>query len=185
MAWNPTVEETPLSEEAKGVAVAEILSDPQKAVQTKISGALGKAIDSKLDSEPVKKEVDKTAGSVITDSLATVENGVAASKVKSTDELNTADYNKDKDIYNSFGIDWKLDAEWKKKLLKIGDNIWFAIFWFVGLFTIVPISLFLRRLNTLSRFLKGMYTFFGVIGALAIAWALITLILYFAGINYL
>lgn len=175
-------ESTDISETAKGIAMAEIVSDPKKAIGTKLSGVVATKIDT---DQKVADKVSKTADSIISNSLEEQANKADASNIRSTDDKNEALYEKYKNEYKYHGLDHKVDKVWKTQLMSVMNDIWFVIFAIISFFTIVPISIFMERIGVLHGIVKWAYGAIGILLVLGLLFAIIVLILHLCGINFL
>ena len=136
--------------EAETNAIATIMSDPQKAVKTKLSEKLVNSLDNAV----VDEKVGGTAQIIIDKGLKEQENLATADVIKSEDATLQADFEKNKDEYLYHGINHKIDKVWKRNMLHIINDVWFVIWAIVSAFTLVPISTFLSRIGALKGFMK-------------------------------
>ena len=178
----PTAETEEITDEVKAMALAEIVSDPQKAINAKISGAIAEKID---NDETVVKRVGETAEHIIDANLNIKENKAKASDINSQDDINEANFKKYESEYKYHGLDHKVDKPWKTKIISAMNDIWFVIFSFVSFFTIVPVSIFMDRLRVLNGFVKWVYVVLGVMLLLSILFGIVVLIFNACGYDLL
>lgn len=145
--------------------MSEMITDSNKAIQTKLNIETAKVID---ESEEIKKKIGKTADILVDKGLQTQENKAKASVMRSENETLEADFEKNKDEYLFHGIDHKIDKEWKRKIIHAINDVWFVIWAIVSCFTIVPVSTFLSRIKALKGIVKGVAIIIGIIMLLAI-----------------
>lgn len=164
MDFKEDLEKVELEAKAKAEANARemstIVQDPNKALMTKLNSKVAEYIDG---SEEVDAKVKDNANLLVDSGLKVQKNEVQASVVKSEDSIMEADFNKHKNEYMYHGIDHKIDAEWKKKILLTINDIWFVIWAIVSFFTIVPVSTFLSRIKALKGIVKGVAIVLGVL----------------------
>lgn len=146
-----------INDNVKAKAVVDIISNPQKALDTKISEKLSNEIDTKFATdEGVQKKLSNTVDKVVDSSLNTVENKVNTAEVVSQDEKNEADFNKNKADYLNFGVNNKVDKKWKKQMIEIENDIWFFIIGVLSFFTLVPVHILIDRFTvTTSKIAKA------------------------------
>lgn len=144
---------------------ANIVTDPSKTLNTKLSQKLAEKIDT---SKEVDEKVAETTELLVDKGLQAQKNKATASVILSEDETLEADYQKNKDEYMYHGIDHKIDKEWKRKIIHTINDIWFVIWAFVGFFTIVPVSTFLSRVKALKGIVKGLAIVLGILMLLSI-----------------
>lgn len=144
---------------------ANIVTDPSKTLNTKLSQKLAEKIDT---SKEVDDKVAETTELLVDKGLQAQKNKATASVILSEDETLEADYQKNKDEYMYHGIDHKIDKEWKRKIIHTINDIWFIIWAFVGFFTIVPVSTFLSRVKALKGIVKGLAIVLGILMLLSI-----------------
>lgn len=151
--------------ESETKELANIVTDPSKTLNTKLSQKLAEKIDT---SKEVDEKVAETTELLVDKGLQAQKNKATASVILSEDETLEADYQKNKDEYMYHGIDHKIDKEWKRKIIHIINDIWFVIWAFVGFFTIVPVSTFLSRVKALKGIVKGLAIVLGILMLLSI-----------------
>lgn len=164
MDFKEDLEKVELEAKAKAEANARemstIVQDPNKALMTKLNTEVAQYID---ESEEVKAKVKENANTLVDSGLKVQKNEVQASVVKSEDSIMEADFKKHQNEYMYHGIDHKIDAEWKKKILLTINDIWFVIWAIVSFFTIVPVSTFLSRIKALKGIVKGVAIVLGIL----------------------
>lgn len=171
-----------ISDEVKAMAIAEIVADPQKAINAKLSGVIAEKID---NDENVGKRVDETAGHIISSNLNIQENKAIANDINSQDDVNEANFKKYQSEYRYHGIDHKVDKVWKTKIMSFINDVWFAIFAFISFFTIVPVSIFIERMKVLHGFVKWIYVALGIVLILGILFGIVLLIFNACGYDLL
>ena len=163
MDFKEDLEKVELEAKAKAEANARemstIVQDPNKALMTKLNTEVAQYID---ESAEVKEKVRENANTLVDSGLKVQKNEVQASVVRSEDSIMSAEFEKHKNEYMYHGIDHKIDAEWKKKILLTINDIWFVIWAIVSFFTIVPVSTFLSRIKALKGIVKGVAIVLGV-----------------------
>lgn len=150
--------------EAEVKEIANIVQDPQKAIQTKLGEKLAREIET---NEQVDKKVAETTQILVDKGLEEQQNKAQASVINSENETLEANYNKYKEEYLYHGIDHKIDKQWKQKLILIINDFWFVIWAIISCFTIVPVSTFLSRIKALKGFIKGVAIVIGILLGLA------------------
>lgn len=150
--------------EAEAKEKSEIVQDPSKALNVKLSESIASTIE---NSKEVSEKVSTTAHKIVDKGLKAQENKADASVIDSEDETLEADFRKNKNEYLYHGIDHKIDKKWKRSLLHFINDIWFVIWAIVSFFTIVPVSTFLSRIKALSGFIKGVAVILGILLLLA------------------
>lgn len=161
-------------------ATSEIVTDPTKALQTKLNMRVAEYID---ESETVAKKIDETADKLVDKGLKAQENKADAQITLSEDEKIEADFKKNGSEYLYHGIDHKIDKKWKRNLLLIINDFWFVVWAIISCFTIVPVSTFLSRIKALKGIVKGCAIVVGILLLLVILGAVTYLILRLCGIN--
>lgn len=150
--------------EAEAKEKAEILKNPEKALNVKLSESLASTIE---NSKVVAEKVNDTANKIVNKGLQAQENKAEASVIDSEDETLEADFRKNQYEYLYHGIDHKIDKQWKRNLIHIINDIWFVIWTIVSCFSIVPVSTFLSRIKALKGFIKGVAIVLGIVLLLA------------------
>lgn len=145
-------------------AIMEVAQDTNKTLKMKLNQKLATHIET---DEKVAVRVEETANKLVEKGLEVQSNEAIASVMSSQDAIMEADFQKNAKEYKYHGIDHKIDKQWKRTLIMIENDIWFVIWAIVGLFTFVPVSIFLDRIRVLSGFVKWVAIFFGVILGLA------------------
>lgn len=166
--------------ESETKALADIVTDTNKTLQTKLNTQLATHIE---NNKEVAKKIENTATQLVDKGLEVQSNSATAKIIESEDEILEADYKKYKDEYLYHGIDHKIDKAWKKRLILTINNIWFVIWAIISCFTIVPVSTFLSRIKALSGFIKGVAVTLGVILLLGCLFGLTVLVLNKCGVN--
>lgn len=165
-----------IDSETKAKMLTDIVSDPTKALNTKISTAMAQKIDQRFLDENVQERLDTTSDRLIDKSLNTVENKVAAEQTRSEDEKNKAEFDKDKEVYQYFGIGHKLDNPKKKELIRKINDFWDYVWIIVASFTTVPLNKWLMRLKTTTTILaKTAWTTFPIILFIGVLFCIIGL----------
>ena len=168
--------------ESETQALADIVTDTNKTLQTKLNTKLAQHIDT---NQEVAEKIEKTATKLVDKGLEVQDNKATASIVKSEDEVLQADFEKYKDEYLYHGIDHKIDKKWKKTLVLTINDIWFVIWAIISCFTIVPVSTFLSRIKALSGFIRAVAVTLGVLLLLGCLFGLTVFVLRQCGVNIL
>lgn len=150
--------------EAEAKEKAEILKNPEKALNVKLSESLASTIE---NSKEVADKVSNTANKIVDKGLQAQENKAVAGVIDSEDETLEADFRKNRYEYLYHGIDHKIDKQWKRNIIHIINDIWFVIWALVSCFSIVPVSTFLSRIKALKGFIKGVAIVLGIVLLLA------------------
>lgn len=166
--------------ESETKALADIATDTNKTLSTKLNTHLAQKID---NDEKVADKIEDMASKLVDKGLKVQENKVDADLLQTEDDILVADYEKYKNEYLYHGIDHKIDKKWKKNLVLWMNDIWFVIWAIVSFFTIVPVSTFLSRINALKGFIKGVAIVLGIVLLLACLFGVTVLILRKCGIN--
>ena len=144
--------------------MANIISDPEKTLNAKLSQKLATSID---NSKEVDLKVEETTNILVDKGLEEQKNKAIAKVTRSEDASLQADFEKYKNEYLYHGISHKIDKKWKKNLILLINDIWFVIWAIVSCFTIVPVSTFLSRISALNGFIKGVALVLGIVMLLA------------------
>lgn len=144
------------SDEAKKEMLDEVLKDPNKIADYKVGNYYANELDNTLQNdEEIKKEAESSSKNTILNKLNGIQAKSEKEKYISQDERNQAEFEKNKANYLNFGIDHKVDKEWQKKIIEIGNDIWFVIYAIFSFFFIIPFSILISRFTVLgSKFLK-------------------------------
>ena len=145
-------------------AMLEVTQDTNKTLRMKLNQKVANHIE---NDEKVAIRVEETANRLVDRGLEVQSNEAIASVMSSQDAIMEADFKKNAKEYKYHGIDHKIDKKWKRTLIMVENDIWFVIWAIVGLFTFVPVSIFLDRIRVLSGFVRWVAIFFGVILGLA------------------
>lgn len=112
-----------------GHALADIVSDPTKAVNTKISGAIGEKMDSDAG---VKNRVDKIAKNIIDNATTEAEN-------KSEKGAKKAIFENNKAACQLIGVNEETTPKWVVKVATVIEAFWYAVWCFIAFFTVAPV----------------------------------------------
>lgn len=145
-------------------AMLEVTQDTNKTLRMKLNQKVADHIET---DEKVAIRVEETANKLVDKGLEVQSNEAIASVMSSQDAIMEADFKKNAKEYKYHGIDHKIDKQWKRTLIMVENDIWFVIWAIIGLFTFVPVSIFLDRIRVLSGFVRWVAIFFGVILGLA------------------
>ena len=140
--------------------MANIVTDPEKTLNAKLSQKLATTID---NSKEVEVKVAETTSILVDKGLEAQKNKAIANVTRSEDETIQADFDKNKDEYLYHGINHKIDKKWKRNMIHFINDIWFVIWAIVSCFTIVPVSTFLSRIGALKGFMKGVALVLGIV----------------------
>lgn len=149
--------------EAEVKEISLIAQDPQKTIQAKLAEKLAVEIQ---NSEAVDKKVADTTQKLVSKGLEEQQNKVETSVTNSENEKFEASFAKNKEEYIHHGINTKLDARWKEKLLLAINNVWFVVWAVISGFTVVPVSTFTKRVKALRGLTKFVAVVVGCIFSL-------------------
>ena len=123
-------------------AMVDIVSNPIKAVNTKLSGQIGVKMDT---DEKVKTTVDKTAGVIINNALEQSKNDTEKGVKKAVFENN-------RDACNLIGVDEETVPRWVVRIAKGIQGFWYAIWCVVAFFTVAPIVFLGKKIKIIFRY---------------------------------
>lgn len=167
------------AERIKAAALADIVSDPTKAVSTKISEEVVSQINS---DETTQEKVAKVAEKIVDHGLTANVRKAEAVEHRASSEAKDADFENNKAEYLHHGVDHKV-PKWQSKMMIAMNNVWFVILSTVFFFTFIPFSMFMSRIKSLSGILKFVAITIGIICLLAMLFGLTVWVLKLCGIN--
>ena len=124
-----------------GHAMAEIVADPDKAVNAKISGVIGDKIDNDPD---IADKVDKIAKQLI-------DNSTEKAKNESEKGVKQALYENNISACTLIGINEDTTPKWVVKIAKAIEAFWYAIWCVVASVTVAPIVFLSMKIKIILK----------------------------------
>lgn len=101
--------------------------------------------------ETIIREDDKVKKKILDQAERTIDDKIEELKQKSNKQTQDAVYNANSEACRNYGISESVPT-WQQKMMRVGSSFWFIIYWVFASFTIAPVMVFFRGIQTFIKY---------------------------------